>query len=167
MKNQSIERNILKALLIFSIFSFINLIRKPPVKDWLIIFLLKGFLSSILDTLVVKKGYIKYPVTLLKTVNISIGFDYLLFPIACVYYNQITKSSNILGILVKVLYFSIPMTLTEYFLEKKTNLIKFKKGWTSFTSFWTLTITFLISRLIIALVRKSNNTPVPENSKSQ
>ncbi|WP_035446458.1 CBO0543 family protein [Bacillus sp. UNC41MFS5] len=163
MKKQSIEMNILRFLLVFSIISIINLILKPPVKDWLIIFLLKGVLSSVLDTIVVKKGYIKYPVTLLKSVNISFGFDYLLYPIACVYYNQITKSSNILGILIKALYFSIPMAAIEHFLEKKTDLIEFKKGWTSFTSFWTLTVTFLFSRLIIALVRKADNNPVPEN----
>ncbi|WP_338448355.1 CBO0543 family protein [Niallia oryzisoli] len=163
MKNQSLEMNILRVLLILGIITIINLIRKPPVKDWFFIFVLKGCLSSILDTLVVKKGYIKYPVTLLKSVSISFGFDYLLYPIACVYYHQITKSSNIVGILIKALYFSIPMAITEYFLEKKTNLINFKKGWNSFTSFWTMTITFLISRLIIALVRKCDKTPIPEN----
>jgi hypothetical protein len=163
MKKQSVEKNILWFLLLFGIINFIKLIRKPPVKDWLIIFLLKGFLSSLLDAILVKKGYIKYPITLLKSVNISFGFDYLLHPIACVYYNQVTKSSNIVGIFIKALFFSIPMAVTEHFLEKKTKLIKFKKGWTSFTSFWTMTVTFLFSRLIIALVRKGDNTPVPEN----
>ena len=161
MKKHSIEKNILWFLLIFGIIAFIKFIRKPPVKDWFIIFLFKGFLSAILDTLVVKKGYVEYPVTLLKSVNISYGFDYLLHPIACVYYNQVTKRSNIVGILIKTLYFSIPMAVIEHVLEKKTNLIKFKKGWTSFTSFWTMTIT--CSRTIIALVRKGDNTPVPEN----
>lgn len=163
MRKQSMEKNILRFLFIFGIVAFINLIRKPPVKDWLIVFLLKGFISSILDTLIVKKGFVKYPLTLLKSVNISFEFDYLLYPIACVYYNQITKKSTIMGILIKSLFFSIPMTVTEHFLEKKTNLIKFKKGWTSFTSFWTLTTTFLLSRSIMALVRKGDNTPVPDN----
>ncbi|MDP4105930.1 MAG: CBO0543 family protein [Bacillota bacterium] len=119
------------------------------------------FFSSILDTIVVKMGYLKYPVTLLKPVNISFGFDYLLHPIACVFYNQVTKSSNIVGILIKTLCFSISMSVTEHFIEKKTDLIKFKKGWTSFTSFWTITITFLFSRLIIALVRKVDTTSLP------
>lgn len=163
MKKQSAEKNILWFLLIFGIISLIKINRKQPVKDWTIIFLLHGFLSSIFDTIVVKKGYVKYPVTLLKSVNISFGFDFLLFPIVCMYYNQVTKSSNILVILIKTLCFSIPMAVIEHFLEKYTDLIKFKKGWTSFTSFWTLSITFLISRLIIAFVRKEAQTPVPEN----
>ena len=68
-----------------------------------------------------------------------------------------------MGILIKALCFSIPMALTEHFLEKKTELIKFKKGWTSFTSCWTMTVTFLFSRAIIALVRNGDNTSVPEN----
>lgn len=45
---------------------------------------IEWFFSSILDTIVVKMGYLKYPVTLLKSVNISFGFDYLLHPIVCV-----------------------------------------------------------------------------------
>ncbi|MBM7652757.1 CBO0543 family protein [Neobacillus cucumis] len=159
----TLEKNILRALLIFGIISFINLIRKPPAKDWLLIFLFKGFLSSILDNIVVKKGYIKYPIKLFKSFDFSFIFDYLLYPITCVYYNQVTKKSNILGIVVKTFYFSIPMAVTEHLLEKKTSLLKFKKGWNSFTSFWTLSITFLISRAFIAIVRKANNSPVPKN----
>ncbi|TDK64090.1 hypothetical protein E2K98_04275 [Bacillus salipaludis] len=160
---KTFEKSVLWALLIFGIISFINLIRKPPAKDWLLIFLFKGFLSSILDNLIVKKGYIKYPVKLLKTFDFSFIFDYLLYPITCVYYNQVTKKSNIFGVFLKVFYFSIPMTVTEHFLEKYTSLIKFKKGWNSFTSFYSLSITFLISRAFIAIVRKANNNPVPKN----
>ena len=159
----TLEKNILKALLIFGIISFINLMRKPPVKDWLLIFLFKGFISTILDNIIVKKGYIKYPINLFKHFDISFIFDCLLYPINCVYYNQVTKKSNILGIIVKSFYFTVPMAVTEYFLEKKTSLIKFKKGWNSLTSFYSLSITFLISRTFIAIVRKANNNPVPKN----
>ncbi len=157
------EKNTLRLLLIFGLLSFLNLMRKPPVKDWMLIFLFKGYLSSILDKLVTKKGYISYPVKLFKLFDISFIFDYLLYPIACVYYNQVTKSSNLLTIFMKSLYFSIPMTLVEHFFETRTSLIKFKKGWSSFTSFYTITITFLISRTFIAIIRKSPNTPVPRN----
>ena len=160
---QTFEKNVLRTLLIIGIISFINLIRKPPTKDWLLIFLFKGFLSSILDNLIVKEGYIKYPIKLFKSFDFSFIFDYLLYPISCVYYNQVTAKSNIVGIFVKTFYFSIPMTVTEHFLEKKTALIKFKKGWNSLTSFCTLSITFLISRGFIAIVRKANNSPVPKN----
>ncbi len=160
---KTFEKSVLWALFIFGIISFINLIRKPPAKDWLLIFLFKGFLASILDNLIVKKGYIKYPVKLFKSFDFSFIFDYVLYPITCVYYNQVTKKSNIFGIFFKVFYFSIPMTVTEHLLEKYTSLIKFKKGWNSFTSFYSLSITFLIARAFIAIVRKADNNPVPKN----
>jgi hypothetical protein len=156
----TLEKNILRALLIFGIISLINLMRKPPVKDWLLIFLFKGVISTLLDNIIVKKGYIKYPINLFKYFDISFIFDYLLYPINCVYFNQVTKKSNILGIIVKTFYFTIPMAVTEYFLEKKTSLIKFKNGWNSFTSLWTSSITLLMSRAFIAIVRKASNSPV-------
>lgn len=160
---QRLEKNVLRFLFVFGVIAFVNLIRKPPVKDWMLIFLFKGYISSIIDTLLVKKGYIIYPVNLSKSFNISFIFDYLLFPLSCVYYNQLTKKSTIIGILLKTLLFSVPMSLAEHFIEKKTSLIKFKKGWNAFTSFYTLSITFLMTRLFIAIIRKAPNKPVPEN----
>ncbi|MGM0791359.1 MAG: CBO0543 family protein [Bacillota bacterium] len=157
------EKNTLRFLLVFGVISFINLMRKPPVKDWMLIFLFKGYLSSIIDKLLVRKGYIIYPVKLVKSFDVSFIFDYLLYPIACVYFNQVTRTSSLIGILMKALCFSLPMALVEHFFEKRTSLVKFKKGWNSLISFFSLTITFLISRTFIAIIRKANNTPVPDN----
>lgn len=162
MRNK-FEKNTLWFLLIFGCITFLNLVRKPPTKDWMIVFLFKGYLSSIIDKLLVRKGYIKYPVKLVKSFDISLIFDYLLYPVACVYYNQVTMKSNFFGIVSKVFYFSIPMAIVEHFFEKRTRLISFKKGWNSFISFLSLTITFYISRAFIAIIRKANNSPVPEN----
>ncbi|WP_160725377.1 CBO0543 family protein [Bacillus sp. USDA818B3_A] len=161
--NRKFEKNTLRLLLLFGIISLLYSIRKPPVKDWLLIFLFKGFISSILDNLLVKKGYLKYPVNLFTSFDYSFIFDYLIYPVTCLFYNQLTMKSNILGILFKTLYFSVPMSVAEHFLEKHTRLIKFNKGWTSLTSFFALTFTFLISRTFIAIVRKMNNNPIPKN----
>jgi hypothetical protein len=157
------EKNTLIFLLIFGLISIFNLMRKPPVKDWMLIFLFKGYVSSIIDKLLVRKGYITYPVKLVKWFDVSFIFDYLLYPIACVYFNQVTKSSGLLGILIKSVCFSGPMAIVEHFFEKRTKLIKFKKGWHTLTSFYSLTLTFLISRTFIAIIRKANNAPVPDN----
>ncbi|WP_251028192.1 MULTISPECIES: hypothetical protein [unclassified Bacillus (in: firmicutes)] len=54
MRNQ-LEKNILKFLFVSGIGTFFNLIRKPPLKDWLIIFLLKSYIATILDNLLVKR----------------------------------------------------------------------------------------------------------------
>ncbi|WP_419095873.1 CBO0543 family protein [Halalkalibacter suaedae] len=68
-------------------------------------------------------------------VDISLISDYLLFPLFCIYYNQSTKSSSIAVTFFKTFMFSIPMTIIEYLLEPKTNLIKYQKGWTRCPSF--------------------------------
>ena len=47
------EKKILTYIFLIGIGSFINLLRKPPIKDWLIIFLLKSYIASILDNLLV------------------------------------------------------------------------------------------------------------------
>ncbi|UGB28746.1 CBO0543 family protein [Metabacillus sp. B2-18] len=161
---QRFEKNTLRFLMVLGLIMFVNLIRKPPTKDWMLIFLFKGYISSILDKLAVTKNKIVYPVNLFKWFDISFIFDYLLFPVVCVYYNQITKSSNLFWTIAKTFYFSIPMTLIEHFFEKRTSLIKFKNGWNIYWSLITLSLTFLISRTYIALVRKADNTPVPKNS---
>jgi len=153
MKKRKYEKITLRILCVIGIASFLNLLRKPPLKDWLIIFLLKSYIASILDNLLVKKGYLTYPVKLLKTFDVSVLFSYLLFPVSCIYFNQITKSSNVLGILAKSLLFSVPSTLAEHWIERNTNLIRYKKSWTSIHSFISIASTFLLVRLTMILIR--------------
>jgi hypothetical protein len=133
--------------------AFLNILRKPPLKDWLIIFLLKSYIASILDNLLVKKGYLKYPVKTLKTFDISVLFSYLLFPVTCIYFNQATKNSNILDIFIKCFLFSFPSAVAEHWIERKTNLIKYKKSWTSLHSFFSIAATFLFVRFTMILIR--------------
>lgn len=149
---RTVEKTTLKSLFLFGVVAFFNLVRKPLMKDWLIIFFLKSYISSILDVIAVKKGYLKYPVTLFKIFDVSVLFSYILFPISFVYYNQLTKNSNIFGMTVKALGFSIPMTIVENWLEKNTRLIEYKKSWDWKYTFSSLTTTFLIVRLIMGII---------------
>lgn len=150
------EKSVLKVLLIFGVGSFFNLIRKPPMKDWLLIFFFKSYIATFIDNLAVRKGYLKYPVNLFKTFDVSVLFSYLIFPVSCVYFNQITKNSSIKGILLKCLLFSAPSALVEHLLERKTKLIKYKKSWTSLHSFGSIAITFLMARFLMAIIRKKD-----------
>jgi hypothetical protein len=149
------EKNFLILLITIGIASFFNLIRKPPIKDWLIVFLLKSYIASILDNLAVKKGYIEYPYKLIKNFDISVIFSYLIYPISCVYFNQTTKNSNLKGILAQCLLFSIPSTIAEHWIEKNTKLVKYKKSWTTMHSFFSIASTFLIVRFLMKPIRKS------------
>ncbi|WP_410777806.1 CBO0543 family protein [Ectobacillus funiculus] len=78
-------------LYFFGISSFIYLIKKPLAKDWLLVFFIKSYYASLVDKLVINKGYVKYPTRFPKQVKTSVVFDYILFPISCVFYNQLTK----------------------------------------------------------------------------
>lgn len=124
------------------------------MKDWLMVFLLKGYIASILDNLLVKKGYLKYPVSLFKTFDISVLFSYILFPVTCIYFNQVTKNSGIIAIFSKCILFSLPSAFAEHWIEKKTDLIKYKKGWTSIHSFASIASTFLAVRFLMGGIRK-------------
>jgi hypothetical protein len=155
---KSDEKNILWALFFIGIVTFFRLVRKPPMKDWIIIFLLKGYMSSILDNLLVKKGYLKYPVSLFKTFDISVLFSYILFPVTCIYFNQVTKNSGLIAIIFKSILFSLPSAIAENWIEKKTDLIKYKKSWTSIHSFASITSTFLAVRFLMGGIRKMTQT---------
>lgn len=151
------EKNLIKLLYFFGISSFIYLIKKPLAKDWLLVFFIKSYYASLVDQLVVNKGYVKYPTRFPKHVNTSLVFDYIIFPISCVFYNQLTKDSRILHCLLKVLYFSVPMTITELWLEKNTQLVKYKKGWNWKTTFYSLSFSFLLVRFSMSVIRSLFN----------
>lgn len=137
--------------------SFIYLIKKPLAKDWLLVFFIKSYYASLIDKLVVNKGYVQYPSRFPSKVKTSLLFDYILFPITCVYYNQLTKDSRILQCLLKVLYFSVPMTITEHWLERNTQLVKYKKGWNWKTTFYSLSFSFLLVRFSMYVIRRLFN----------
>lgn len=153
MKNR-FELNFLRVLLVFGILAFFNLMRKPPIKDWLIVFFLKSYIATFFDTIFVKKGYIEYPVNLFKGFNISVIFSYLIFPITCVYFNVVTKKASVMDIIFKSFLFSVPMTIAETWLERTTQLISYKKSWNWIHSLVSITSTFLLVRFAMELIRQ-------------
>ncbi|WGG46493.1 CBO0543 family protein [Rossellomorea sp. DA94] len=155
--SRKFEKNLIRLLYFFGIGSFIYLIKKPLAKDWLLVFLIKSYYASLVDQLVVSKGYVKYPTRFPKRVRASLVFDYILFPISCVIYNQLTKDSRMIQCLLKVLYFSVPMTITELWLEKNTQLVKYKKGWNWKTTFFSLSFSFLLVRFSMSVIRSLFN----------
>ncbi|HAQ06981.1 MAG TPA: hypothetical protein DCR24_05435 [Bacillus bacterium] len=134
------------------------ILKKQPVKDWILIFFLKAFYSVFFDSFVLRKKKITYPVRLLpQTFNINILFDVLLFPITCVHYNQMTYHSTFIKTVLKVFVFSTPISIGEIWLEKNTKLIKYH-DWHWFYSFMTLTTSFWLVRATIYLIRKFDRT---------
>lgn len=122
-------------------------------RDWIVVFLYKALLDCIWGEPVVNIKLLEYPVRLLPHYfHTSILFELWVFPVLCVWYNHVTRKSGLGPIIFYAVVFSAGMTVIEYPLEIYTDLIKYIK-WSWFTTFFTLTITFLSSRVFIAFYR--------------
>lgn len=122
-------------------------------RDWIVVFLYNCVLDSLWSTAVVVTNRIEFPFRQLPNFfKMSLLFDFWVFPVLCVLYNQITRERGLWPIFYYAVLFSAGMTAIEYPLELYTNLIKYIK-WSWFTTFSTLTVTFLSSRAFIAFYR--------------
>ena len=122
-------------------------------RDWVVVFLFKSNLDFIWGSPIVSLDLLEYPIRLLpKYYETNILFECWVFPVLCILYNQVTREKGLWPILYYALLFSAGITAIEYPLELYTNLIKYI-SWNWFTTFYTLTITFLTSRTFIAFFR--------------
>jgi len=122
-------------------------------RDWVVILLFKSLLDFVWGSPVENLKLIEYPVRLLpKYYDTSILFELWVFPVLCVLYNQVTRERGLGPIILFALLFSAGMTAIEHVLEQYTDLIRYL-DWSWFTTFYTLTITFLLSRTFIAFFR--------------
>lgn len=113
-------------------------ILKRSFKDWLIVYLVSFIGNFFSDEFLVKRGYLKYPKRLFPKYKIHLPFDFIHYPLILLYYNQWTLNSKPVGIILKLFPFVIPQTIIETIASKKTNLIKWKKGWTWYHSLISL-----------------------------
>jgi hypothetical protein len=148
------EKRILQLLTIIGLSGWALLFRKGPMKEWFIIYLFKTLISTLIDGPVAKQKYVQYPKRYFpKLYDSNITFVYLLFPLACVFYNQFTYKMDKIKTILSVFLFSVPMTVVENWLEKNTRLVKYGKGWNGFYTLSFLTITFWIVRVFIEWIR--------------
>ncbi|MDT8901549.1 CBO0543 family protein [Anaeroselena agilis] len=122
-------------------------------RDWVVVFLFKCTVDFLWGSAVVSLKLIEYPDRLFpRYYDTSILFEIWVFPVLCILYNQLTRTRGLTAAVGYALLFSAGITALEYPLEYYTNLIEYK-NWTWFTSFYTITATFLISRAFIAFYR--------------
>lgn len=122
-------------------------------REWIVVFLYKCVLDSLWGTAVVNTNRLEYPFRQLPHFfKMTLLFDYWVFPVLCVLYNQITRERGLWPIFFYAVLFSAGMTAIEYPLELYTDLIKYN-NWSWFTTFFTLTVTFLSSRAFMAFYR--------------
>lgn len=97
----------------------------------------------------VEEGLLTYPVNLFnRHFNSSFTYEYILFPVVGVYYYQSTFHSGWSGYFMKAVIYSGMITVTEFFLEKYTDLIHYE-GWTWFYTFLSTLFLLLMIRMIV------------------
>lgn len=122
-------------------------------RDWVAVYLYKSLLDSLWGNAVINLHLLEYPFRQLPQLyKISLLFEYWIFPILCILYNQVTRKLGFRLILVYAVLFSAGVTAIEYPLELYTELIYYH-NWSWYITFITLTVTFLSSRAFIAFYR--------------
>lgn len=155
MKNNKFERNVLISFFILSVGLLPFLLKKPPIKDWLLAFFMNAYSNVILDRLFVHSHFLEYPVRLMpRKFKVNLLFDQLIYPTISIIINQVTKMDKPFTILAKMTSILIPVFLVEFFAERKTNLINWKKGWRWYHSLTSMFVKSLVNRLLIGGIRK-------------
>jgi hypothetical protein len=150
------EKTMIKGLFALCAVWFPFVIRKPSVKEMLIVFFAKGILSTLIDAYVVNTKKIKYPVRPFpKIFNTNILFDLVFFPLLSVIWVRQSYKDKLPGILLKSLTWSVPMSIAQWYMEKTTRLFKWKK-WSIFHTFASISFTLLTIRGLAAVVKRTD-----------
>jgi hypothetical protein len=148
------ERIILWALLLVGITLLIFSLRKPFIKDWILIFLLNAYLSTLIGVLVVEENMLEYPIRFLDNYfTSSLLYEYLLFPVVCIYLYQKTYHAGFKGIFLYCLLFTSALTVIEVLLERYTDLIEYHT-WTWMHTFISTFILMFFIRSIMQLINQ-------------
>ncbi|MEQ2529302.1 hypothetical protein EKG37_07345 [Robertmurraya yapensis] len=156
MRRSRLDHSILLFLLAFHIILLIPiLLRKPPIKDWLLVYFYNATTNLFIDKILSSFKIVKYPNRILPNLfQTHILFDLLIYPTITVLYNQLTLKGKPIGIIFKVFFFTVPMLLIELWAEKTSKLIEWSSKWKWYHTFLSLTFKSLLTRTFIAFVRK-------------
>jgi hypothetical protein len=148
------ERNILRVMLVFGLVALTFTFRRKNIKDWGIVFFSAGFFVSFIANIIIKGNKVRHNIRLLpQYFQTNILYEYLMLPLACVWYNQTTENSKPRGIISQALLYSGIHTLIEGYLEWKTALVEWK-NWNWVYNICSLTLIFLGSRGLISIFRR-------------
>jgi hypothetical protein len=148
------EKKLLNLVLAMSIVYFPFLFRGSKMRENLVVFFSKGVLATLIDAYVVGTKRIEYPVRPLpKIFKTNIIFDMLFFPILTVIWVKLSYNDNLGKIFLKSLVFTVPMTIAQWYFEKKSGLFKWKK-WTPFHTLGVCTSTMFTIRGFVELLKK-------------
>jgi len=145
-----LERFLLWSGGVFGIVSIPSLFRKPSFKIWLPLYLINCIFNYLFNKALVETNQLKYPVRgFPKHFKINAIYDFLVCPFLSIYFCQSIYHSKLLGIIGKLLLFSIPQGAYEIFLERKTNLLRFKGKW---RWIYSLSLVFIVKIMALGIL---------------
>ncbi|SDN04028.1 hypothetical protein SAMN04487897_101879 [Paenibacillus sp. yr247] len=148
------EKLLLRILFVSSLAAAPFIFKRNNLLMYLTVFFSKCVLSSSLDSFIIKKGKISYPVRpFAKVFDTNILYDLLFYPLLSVVWVRWTYQSKPLEMITRSLYFSGPMSLLQWFLEKKTGLFKWK-SWSVLHTFVSINFTMFTVRGFVGLLRR-------------
>ena len=144
-----VERRMEISIWIITSLLLILFVPKNRIREATVSFLFKQLITWLFGLLVVEKGNITYPYRLFfkKTTKSSFTFEYFVYPSLCALFNlHFPEGKNSR---TKLLYYFLHtsfITIIEAFIEKYTQLIKYKR-WAWYWTFSTIWISYFISRV--------------------
>lgn len=147
-----VEKIILWSLFIIGIALLFFSLRKPPIKDSILIFLLTSYFSTAFGVFVVEEKMIEYPINFLSEYfSSSILYEMLLLPVICIYFNQNTYYSSNSYIIFKCTWYTSALTFIEVVFERYTDLIEYHT-WTWIHSFISIFFLIMFIRSLMLLI---------------
>ena len=133
---------------IITIILLVKFIPKNKFREAIVAFLFKQLITWILGLSVVELRLIEYPVRLYPyATKSSFAFEYFIYPSFCAIFNvHYPEKKSALGRFMYYFYYCTAITISEVFIEKYTNILKYIH-WTWYITWSTLFITFYITRI--------------------
>ncbi len=148
------EKILLRILFASSLAAAPFILKRKNLLMYLTVFFSKCVLSSSIDSYFIKKGKISYPVRpFAKVFDTNILYDLLFYPLLSVIWVRSTYQSKPVELLTRSLYFSGPMTLLQWFLERKTDLFRWK-SWSVLHTFASINFTLFTIRGFVGLLKR-------------
>ncbi|WP_404456724.1 hypothetical protein LG329_15860 [Virgibacillus necropolis] len=144
-------------MLIIGIALLVISLRKPPMKDWILIFLLTSYFSTFFGVIVVEENMLDYPIKLFPHEHFDshILYEYLILPVVCVYFYQTTYHSGYKGIFLQCLIYTSALTIIEVIFEKYTDLLEYNTWTWIHTFIGVFLLMFFVRFLMKLLIRKT------------
>ncbi|MFB3167640.1 CBO0543 family protein [Neobacillus sp. 179-C4.2 HS] len=148
------EKKLLNILIVLCIAAFPFLFRGSKMRENLVVYFSKGVLATLIDTYVVAKKRVEYPVRPFPRIfKTNIIYDVLFFPLLTVIWVKLSDNDNLGKIILKSLLFTVPMSIGQWYFERNSGLFKWNK-WTPFHTFGSCTFTMFTIRGFVGLLKK-------------